>query len=150
MLMVSPSGWYPTLSAGKVWCRHDKSKNQLEFQFPINKAVLDPTTLWKGYVDESNDKIACMTMSTQLKQLYHASHPAMIAYREAIASLKDFNATVPLARPCEQILPLAGFNTGNNLASVQVRSIHVSSWLSFSYMNIVTKNFYFFIATLAF
>ena len=149
--MVSPSGWYPTLSAGKVWCCHDKSKNQLVFQFPINKAVLDPTTLWKGYVDESNDKVARTIMSAQLKRVYHATHPAMIAYRQAIASLKEFNATVPLARPCEQILPLAGFNAGNKSASAQVRCIHVWSWFLFSYMSTVPNFFYFsIIATLSF
>ena len=67
VLVVSPSGWYPSLLVGRVWCHHNKSKNQLDFKFPVNKTMLNVTALWKGYVDDSNDKTARAAMSAQLK-----------------------------------------------------------------------------------
>ena len=121
VLMVSPSGWYPSSSVGRVWCRHNESKNQLDFKVPVNKTMLNVTALRKGCVDFSNDKTAHAAMSAQLKN-YYSSHPAMIAYRQSMASVNDFNLTAPLSRPCQQIIPLAGFNS-NTLASAQVRTI---------------------------
>jgi hypothetical protein len=89
--VISPSGWYPSLSARRLWCHLDERKSSLSFHFPHSPIMLDPSNIWDHFKGPKfkGHKSRKMT-AFKLKQTYYPSHPAMVAYRQALETFGEF------------------------------------------------------------